>query len=117
MPIPEEIAVAIATLATIVSHYLRDAKLGRWLNALIASITLALCAFLVLWLTNSFASNLRANVGVFLLTVILITAKEGKDLWKYILEAKSPLVPPPEEESIPMPKRRASANQYGQEDQ
>jgi predicted PurR-regulated permease PerM len=94
--LPPELSIFLAGVASWLSNYLRDDKLPRQQNILIALVGFIVCVVATLWLTAGFTNDLKSN-ALLLITMgvqLGLGGKELIDLLNYIKDAPSPLVKP-----------------------
>jgi hypothetical protein len=91
--LPADLAVVIAGLAAIVSHWLQDDGLSARVNGLIALASLIVSAVATVFLTSGFSGNLKDDTLLLIATAFALAVKESFALLGYIRDAASPLAP------------------------
>lgn len=86
-----ELSIALAALASLISHALRDSKLPRWLNIVIALAAFILCTIFTYWVTQGFTGNIRGSILPLIAFGVGLAGKELFDLLDYIKGVSSPL--------------------------
>jgi len=93
--LPADLAVVIAGLAAIVSHWLQDDGLSARVNGLIALASLIVSAVATVFLTSGFSGNLKDDTLLLIAVAFSLAVKESVALLGYIRDAASPLAPAP----------------------
>jgi hypothetical protein len=91
--LPADLAIVIAGLAAIVSHWLQDDGLSARINGLIALASRIVSAVATVFLTSGFSGNLKDDTLLLIATAFALAVKESFALLGYIRDAASPLAP------------------------
>jgi ABC-type transport system involved in multi-copper enzyme maturation permease subunit len=94
-PLPADLAIIVAGLASIISSWLRDDGLSARLNGLIAVLALVVAAAACIFLTVGFSGNLKDDTTLLIAVAFTLAGKEFFVLMSYLQAATSPLAPEP----------------------
>jgi hypothetical protein len=95
-PLPPELSIFLAAFAAWLSNYLRDDKLPRQQNILIALAGFIVCVIAACWLTVGFTSDIKSDALLLVAMIVQfgLGGKELNDLLNYIKSVPSPLASP-----------------------
>lgn len=99
-PLPADLAIIVAGLASIISAWLRDDGLSSRVNGLIALVALVATAAACVFLTTGFTGNLKDNITLLIAVSFLLAGKEFLALSSYFQNATSPMASKPAEIAV-----------------
>lgn len=99
-PLPADLTIIVAGLASIISAWLRDDGLSNRANGIIALLALVVTAGACIFLTTGFSGDLKSDVLLLIAVSFLLAGKEFLALASYFQNATSPMVSKPAELAV-----------------
>jgi hypothetical protein len=101
-PLPTDIAIVVAGLASVLSSWLKGDGLSDRANGLIALVALVIAAGASIFLTTGFSSNLKDDLLLLIAMCFTLfnTFVEYRDLLSYLKNSPSALAPNPAELAV-----------------
>jgi hypothetical protein len=90
-PLPADLAIIVAGLASIISSWLRDDGLDARVNGLIALVALVATAGACIFLTTGFSGNLKDDITLLIAVCFMLASKEFFALMSYLQGGTSPI--------------------------
>lgn len=90
-PLPADLAIVVAGLASIISSWLRDDGLDTRVNGLIALVALVATAGACIFLTTGFSGNLKDDITLLIAVCFMLASKEFFALMSYLHSGTSPI--------------------------
>lgn len=99
-PLPADLTIIVAGLASIISAWLRDDGLSARVNGVIALVALVVTAGACVFLTTGFSGDLKSDALLLIAVSFLLAGKEFLALASYFQNATSPMASKPAELSV-----------------